>query len=62
LEFLEKEFGLQEPPKEVFEDIEISSRFFEGKDYLYAVFTFLVQHKDEVFSEPVLFYFKNSSL
>ena len=62
LSFLEREFGFREPPKEVFEDIEISSRFFEGKDFLYAVFTFLVQHKDEVFSEPVLFYFKNNIL
>jgi magnesium transporter len=61
-EFLQKEFNFKEPPKEVFEDIEISSRFYEGKDYLYAVFSFLVQHKDEVFSEPVLFYLKNNVL
>ena len=60
--FLEKEFGFREPPKEVFEDIEISSRFYEGRDYLYAIFSFLVQHKEEVFAEPVLFFIKGNIL
>ena len=58
VEFLQEKFGFREPPKEVFEDIEISSRFEEGKDYLYAIFSFLVQHKDEVYAEPVLFFLK----
>ncbi len=62
LRFLQKEFGFREPPKEVFEDIEISSRFYEGRDYLYAIFSFLVQHKDEVFAEPVLFFLKENLL
>ena len=62
LKFLEKEFGFREPPKEVFEDIEISSRFYEGRDYLYAIFSFLVQHKEEVFAEPVLFFIKRNIL
>ena len=62
LDFLQKEFGFREPPKEVFEDIEISSRFEEGKDYLYAIFSFLVQHKDEVYAEPVLFFLKGNIL
>lgn len=62
LKFLERELGFKEPPKEVFEDIEISSRFFEGRDYLYAVFTFLVQYKDEVHSEPVLFFIRENLL
>ena len=60
--FLEKEFGFREPPKEVFEDIEISSRFYEGRDYLYAIFSFLVQHKEVVFAEPVLFFIKGNIL
>jgi len=58
VKFLQEKFGFREPPKEVFEDIEISSRFEEGKDYLYAIFSFLVQHKDEVYAEPVLFFLK----
>ena len=62
LQFLQREFGFREPPKEVFEDIEISSRFEEGKEYLYAIFSFLVQHKEEVFAEPVLFFLKNNIL
>ncbi len=62
LQFLEKEFGFKEPPKEVFEDIEISSRFSEGRDYLYAIFSFLVQYKNEVQSEPVLFFIKDNLL
>jgi len=62
LKFLEKEFGFKEPPKEVFEDIELSSRYYEGRDYLYAIFSFLVQHKDEVFAEPVLFFLKKNLL
>jgi len=62
LKFLEREFGFKEPPKDVFEDIEISSRFFEGRDYLYAIFSFLVQHKTEVFAEPVLFFLKRNIL
>ena len=62
LQFLQREFGFREPPKEVFEDIEISSRFEEGKDHLYAIFSFLVQHKEEVFAEPVLFFLKNNIL
>ena len=62
LKFLEKHFGFKEPPKEVFEDIEISSRFYEGRDHLYAIFSFLVQHKDEVFAEPVLFFIKEKLL
>jgi len=60
LKFLEKEFGFKEPPKEVFEDIELSSRYYEGRDYLYAIFSFLVQHKDEVFAEPVLFFLRKN--
>ncbi len=62
LKFLERRFGFKEPPKDVFEDIEISSRFFEGRDYLYAIFSFLVQYKDEVRSEPVLFFIKDRLL
>ncbi len=62
LQFLQKEFGFREPPKEVFEDIEISSRFEEGKEHLYAIFSFLVQHKEEVFAEPVLFFLKGNIL
>jgi len=62
VKFLEKEFGFKEPPKEVFEDIETSSRFYEGRDYLYTILSFLVQHKDEVFAEPVLFFLKKNLL
>ena len=62
VEFLEREFGFKEPPKEVFEDIETSSRFYEGRDYLYTILSFLVQHKDEVFAEPVLFFLKKNLL
>ena len=62
LKFLEKSFGFKEPPKEVFEDIEISSRFYEGREQLYAIFSFLVQHKNEVYAEPVLFFIKDNLL
>jgi magnesium transporter len=62
LRYLRERFGFKEPPKEVFEDIEISSRFFEGRDHLYAVFSFLVQHRDEIRSEPVLFFLKENLL
>jgi len=62
LRFLQREFGFREPPKEVFEDIEISSRFYEGRDHLYAIFSFLVQHRDEVYAEPVLFFLKGNVL
>ena len=62
LKFLERNFGFKEPPKEVFEDIEISSRFYEGREQLYAIFSFLVQHKNEVYAEPVLFFIKDNLL
>ena len=62
LKFLERSFGFKEPPKEVFEDIEISSRFYEGREQLYAIFSFLVQHKSEVYAEPVLFFIKENLL
>ena len=62
LKFLEKNFGFKEPPKEVFEDIEISSRFYEGREQLYAIFSFLVQHKSEVYAEPVLFFIEENLL
>lgn len=62
LKFLETHFGFKEPPKEVFGDIEISSRFYEGKDHLYVILSFLIQHKEEVYSEPVLFFVKSNVL
>ncbi len=62
LNFLETYLGFKEPPKEVFEDIEISSRYYEGKDSLYVILSFLIQHKEEVYSEPVLFFIKKNVL
>jgi magnesium transporter len=62
LKFLETYIGFKEPPKEVFEDIEISSRYYEGKDSLYVILSFLIQHKEEVYSEPVLFFIKSNVL
>jgi len=62
LKFLYEKFGFKEPPKDEFEDIEISSRFAEGRDHIYVIFSFIIQSKEEVYAEPVLFFIKGKVL
>jgi magnesium transporter len=60
LELLHQHLGFKTPPTEVLEDIEISSKYFEAKDHIHVIFSFLQQQKDEFYNEPVLFFIKNN--
>ncbi|RUM29329.1 MAG: magnesium and cobalt transport protein CorA, partial [Aquifex sp.] len=58
LEFVKEKINFRMPPKEILGDIEISSKYIEGKDYLEITISFVIQQKDEILVEPVVFYIK----
>jgi len=58
LEFLKEEVGFKMPPKEVLRDIELSSKYIEGEDYLEITLSFVFQRKDEIVVEPIVFFIR----
>lgn len=58
LEFVKEKINFRMPPKEILGDIEISSKYIEEKDYLEITLSFVIQQKDEILVEPVVFYIK----
>jgi len=59
LEFVRRTINFKMPPKEILGDIEISSKYIEEKDYLEITLSFVIQQKDEILVEPVVFYIKD---
>ncbi|MFN3814446.1 MAG: CorA family divalent cation transporter [Aquificaceae bacterium] len=46
------------PPREVFGDIEISSKYREEGDFIYMNISFVIQQKEDILVEPVIFFIK----
>lgn len=46
------------PPREVFGDIEISSKYKEEGDFIYMNISFVIQQKEDILVEPVIFFIK----
>ncbi|ADC88719.1 magnesium and cobalt transport protein CorA [Thermocrinis albus DSM 14484] len=58
IKWLSSTIGFQMPPREVFGDIEISSKYREEGESIYMSLSFVVQQKDDIKVEPVLFFIK----
>ncbi|SHK48023.1 magnesium/cobalt transporter CorA [Thermocrinis minervae] len=50
--------GFEMPSREVFGDIEISSKYKEEGEALYINLSFVIQQKDDILVEPVFFFLK----
>lgn len=58
IDWLRSAIGFQMPPKEVFGDIEISSKYREEREAIYMNLSFVIQQKEDISVEPVLFFIK----
>lgn len=58
IDWLKSAVGFQMPPREVFGDIEISSKYKEDNDAIYMNLSFVIQQKEDISVEPVLFFIK----
>jgi len=58
LSFVKEKIAFEMPPKEILGDIELSSKYIEEKDFLEITLSFVIQQKDEILVEPVVFYIK----
>lgn len=58
LNFVKEKINFEMPPKEILGDIEISSKYVEEKDFLEITMSFVIQRKEEINVEPVIFYIK----
>ncbi|NPB08691.1 MAG: magnesium/cobalt transporter CorA [Aquificae bacterium] len=58
LSFVKEKINFEMPPKEILGDIELSSKYIEEKDFLEITLSFVIQQKDEILVEPVVFYIK----
>lgn len=56
--WLESAVGFEMPPREVFGDIEISSKYREEGEKIFMNFSFVIQQKEDILVEPVLFFLK----
>ncbi|MFN3471809.1 MAG: CorA family divalent cation transporter [Aquificaceae bacterium] len=58
IDWLRSSIGFKMPPREVFGDIEISSKYREEEDSIYMNLSFVIQQKEDIVVEPVLFFIK----
>ncbi|MCX8060232.1 MAG: magnesium and cobalt transport protein CorA, partial [Aquificaceae bacterium] len=58
IDWLRSAIGFQMPPREVFGDIEISSKYKEEGEAIYMNLSFVIQQKEDISVEPVLFFIK----
>ncbi len=58
ISWLHSTVGFSMPPREVFGDIEISSKYREEGEAIYLTFSFLIQQKQDILIEPVIFFIK----
>lgn len=58
IDWLRSAVGFQMPPREVFGDIEISSKYKEEGEAIYMNLSFVIQQKEDISVEPVLFFIK----
>jgi len=56
--WLKSAVGFEMPPREVFGDIEISSKYREEGEKIFMSFSFVIQQKEDILVEPVLFFLK----
>lgn len=56
--WLRSAVGFHMPPREVFGDIEISSKYKEEGEAIYMNLSFVIQQKEDISVEPVLFFIK----
>ena len=62
IKWLEKHVGFSMPPREVFGDIEISSKYAESGDAISISVSFVIQQKNEISVEPVFFFIRERFL
>ncbi|RMH80644.1 MAG: magnesium and cobalt transport protein CorA [Acidobacteria bacterium] len=58
IDWLKSAVGFEMPPREVFGDIEISSKYKEEGEAIYMNLSFVIQQKEDISVEPVLFFIK----
>jgi len=58
IDWLKSTVGFKMPPREVFGDIEISSKYKEEEEAIYMNLSFVIQQKEDISVEPVLFFIK----
>ncbi len=58
IDWLKSAIGFHMPPREVFGDIEISSKYKEEGEAIYMNLSFVIQQKEDISVEPVLFFIK----
>ncbi|WP_461832569.1 magnesium transporter CorA family protein [Aquifex sp.] len=58
INFIREKIGFSMPPKEILGDIEISSKYIEGSNFLEITLSFVLLQKNEIAVEPVVFYIK----
>jgi magnesium transporter len=56
--WLKSAVGFEMPPREVFGDIEISSKYREEGEKIFMNFSFVIQQKEDIVVEPVFFFLK----
>jgi magnesium Mg(2+) and cobalt Co(2+) transport protein (corA) len=56
--WLKSAVGFEMPPREVFGDIEISSKYREEGEKIFMSFSFVIQQKEDILVEPVFFFLK----
>jgi magnesium transporter len=56
--WLKSAVGFEMPPREVFGDIEISSKYKEEGEKIFMNFSFVIQQKEDILVEPVFFFLK----
>jgi Mg2+ and Co2+ transporters len=56
--WLKSTVGFEMPPREVFGDIEISSKYKEEGEKIFMNFSFVIQQKEDILVEPVFFFLK----
>jgi magnesium transporter len=58
INWLKSAVSFEMPPREVFGDIEISSKYKEEADYIYMNMSFVIQQKEDILVEPVVFFIR----
>lgn len=58
INWLKSAISCEMPPREVFGDIEISSKYKEEGDFIYMNLSFVIQQKEDILVEPVVFFIK----
>ncbi len=58
INWLRSAVGFSMPPREVFGDIEISSKYKEEGEAIYLTLSFVIQQKEDIIVEPVVFFIK----